>query len=162
MTEKQPAVTLSHPPERLLRMANPTVKALMLTPLMGSLRKQLMLLVVTGRKSGRKYSFPLSAHQIDGVYYALTSAPWKNNFRDGADAILRHAGSTRRVHGELITDPAAVAEISRRCAESYGPKRAQMLMGLKFRDQRRIPTVEEFAEAVSQVGYAAIRLTPTR
>lgn len=161
MPDELPAVTLSNPPERLLRVANPTMKVLLHTPLVGSLRKQMMVLTVTGRKSGRRFSFPLTAHQIDGVYYALTSAPWKNNFRDGARATLQHAGAIIRVRGELITDPGAVADISRRCAESYGAKRAQMLMGVKFRDKNRIPTVEEFTEAVARERFGAIRLTPT-
>jgi hypothetical protein len=46
----------------------------------------MMVVNLTGRKTGRRYSMPLSAHRIDNTLYALTSAPWKNNFRDGATA----------------------------------------------------------------------------
>jgi hypothetical protein len=46
-----------------------------------------------------------------------------------------------------------------RCAEPYGVQRAQRMMGPKFRD-RRIPTREEFAEAVDRLHLAAVRLTP--
>lgn len=67
MPDELPAVTLSNPPERLLRVANPTMKVLLHTP----------------------------------------------------------------------------------------------LVGVKFRDKNRIPTVEEFAEAVARERFAAIRLTPT-
>jgi hypothetical protein len=35
------------------------------------------------------------------------------------------------------------------------------MIGLKFRDQR-IPTLEEFTEAVGQIHLAAIRLTPAK
>jgi len=63
------------------------------------------------------------------------------------------------MHGELIQDRSVVAGLYRRCTESYGVKGAQPRMGLKFRDQR-IPTLEEFAEAVEQNQLAAIRLTP--
>lgn len=160
MADDVPAVTLSNPPERLLRMANPTMRLLMHTPLIGSMRQQMIVLTVTGRKSRRRFSFPLSAHQIDGVYYALTSAPWKNNFRGGANATVQHAGSIVRVHGELITEPADVADICRRCAQAYGAKRAQMSLGMKFREKDRIPTLEEFADAVARERFAAIRLTP--
>jgi hypothetical protein len=119
----------------------------------------MMVLSFTGRKSGRRYSVPVSAHQIDNNLYALTGAPWKHNFRDGATAEVLHNGKTSTVHGELITDPAVVADLSRRCAESYGVKRAQRMMGLKFRDQR-IPTLEEFTDAVARDHLVAIRLTP--
>ncbi len=156
MTEQSPAVTLSHPPEALLRIGNPGMRILLRTPLAGSLRDQMMVVSFSGRKSGRKYSIPLSAHRIDNQLYAITSAQWKFNFRDGATAAVLLGGKTTTMRGELIQDTAVVADISRRCAESYGVKRAQRMMGLKFRDPR-IPTVEEFADAVDRDRIAAIR-----
>jgi hypothetical protein len=159
MAEQSPAVTVSHPPAALLRTVNPLLGLLLRTPVAGRARKKMMVVNVTGRKSGRRYSIPLSAHMIDGQLYALTSAPWKNNFRDGATAEVLHDGKTTTMRGELITDPAIVADLSHRCAESYGVKRAQFMMGLKFRDQR-IPTLEEFTEAAGREHMAAVRLTP--
>ena len=153
MTEQSPAVTISHPPERLLRAVNPAVRFLLRTPLAGSLRRQMMVLNFTGRKSGRQYSIPVSAHRIDNNLYALASAGWKANFRDGAAAEVLHDGKTTKMRGELIRDPATVADLSRRCAESYGAKKAQRMMGLKFRDDR-IPTLEEFTEAAQRDGMA--------
>lgn len=158
MTDQSPAVTIGHPPAGLLRAVNPMVGFLLRTPLSGSLRKQMMVVNVTGRKSGRRYSIPLSAHQIDGTLYALTSALWKNNFRDGANAEVLHDGKTTTMRGELVTDPDVVAELSERCATSYGVKKAQTMMGLKFRDNR-IPTVEEFKEAAEREHMVAVRFT---
>jgi hypothetical protein len=83
MTEQTPAVTSSHPPERLLRAVNPALRALLRTPLAGSARRQFMVLNFRGRKSGRQFSIPVSAHRIDNDLYALVFAGWKNNFRDG-------------------------------------------------------------------------------
>ena len=158
MTDQSPAVTPSHPPEALLRAANPIMRFLLRTPLAGSVLDQMMVVSFRGRKSGRRYSIPVSAHQIDNALYAITNAPWKLNFRDGAAAEVLHNGKTTAMRGELIQDRAVVADVARRCAESYGAKRAQLMMGLKFRDAR-IPTVEEFAEAVSRDRIAAIRFT---
>ena len=90
----------------------------------------------------------MSAHQIDSALYAIANAAWKHNFRDGADADVLHDGKTTKMRGEVISDPTVVADLAHRCAESYGVKKAQTMMGLKFRDNR-IPTVEEFAEAIS-------------
>ena len=157
MTE--PAVTVSHPPEGLLHAVNPALRFLLRTPLAGGARKQLMVLNFTGRKSGRRYSIPVSAHRIDNDLYALTGAGWKANFRDGATAEVLLDGKTTTMRGELIRDPATVADLSRRCAESYGPKKAQRMMGLKFRDDQ-IPTLEEFTEAAQREGMGAIRFTP--
>lgn len=85
MTEQTPAVTISHPPEGLLRAVNPAVKFLLGTPLGGGIRRQMMVLNFTGRKSGREFSVPVSAHRIDNALYALASAGWTANFRDGAN-----------------------------------------------------------------------------
>jgi hypothetical protein len=159
MTDQSPAVTGSHPPERLLRAINPALKFLLRTPLAGPARKQLMVLSFTGRKSGNQYSLPVSAHQIDNQLYALAGAPWTKNFRGGRAAEVLHNGETTKMNGELIEDPAAFADLAHRCAESYGVKQAQRMMGLAFRDQR-IPTVEEFKEAAQRERLVAVRLTP--
>ncbi|MBW8711386.1 MAG: hypothetical protein JF631_10140, partial [Mycobacterium sp.] len=112
MAEQSPAVTVSHPPKALLRAVNPILRTFLGTPLAGSARKQMMVVSFKGRKTGRPYSIPVSAHMIDNQLYALTSAPWKNNFRDGADAEVLHDGKRTPMRGELITDPAVVANLS--------------------------------------------------
>ncbi len=63
------------------------------------------------------------------------------------------------MHGEMISDPAVVADLAHRCAEGYGVKKAQTMMGLKFSDDR-IPTVEEFAEGIAREKIVAVEFTP--
>jgi hypothetical protein len=158
MTEQSNAITISHPPDAFLRVVNPIMKLLLRTPFAGAARNQLMVVNFTGRKSGRAYSIPLSAHLIDGNLYAMAAATWKNNFRDGAPAQVLHNGKTTTMHGELITDKALVADLYSRCAESYGVKRAERAMGLGFRDHQ-MPTHDQFAEAVERLQLRAIRFT---
>lgn len=159
MTEQSQAITVSHPPAALLRVANPTLRLLLRTPLLGGARKQLMVVSFNGRKTGRRYSIPLSAHQLDGTIYAITGASWKHNFTDGATAEVLHDGKTTTMRGELISDRAVVADLCRRTSESHGVKGAQRMLGMKFRDPR-IPSLEEFTAAAQQYGITAIRLTP--
>jgi hypothetical protein len=159
MTEQSKAISISHPPDAFLRVVNPIIKLLLRTPFAGPARDQLMVVNFTGRKSGRPYSLVLSAHVIDGVLYAMTGAVWKNNFRDGAPAQVLHNGKTTTMRGELITDKAHVADLYARCAEGYGVKPAERAMGLGFRDHQ-MPTREQFAEAVEELGLRAIRFTP--
>ena len=52
-----------------------------------------------------------------------------------------------------------MAELFHRCATGYGVNRAQRMMGVKFRDPR-VPTLEEFREAVVENNFVAIRFTP--
>ncbi len=117
-----------------------------------------MVVSFKGRKTGRPFAIPVSAHNVDGDLYVLLGARWKYNFRDGLPAEVRYAGKTTSMKGQLITEPAAVAELSHRVATSYGAKKAQRSMGMKFRGDA-IPSVEEFTEAANRLGVAAIRLT---
>ncbi|MDT5348991.1 MAG: hypothetical protein QOH91_2278 [Mycobacterium sp.] len=161
MAEQSYAIDVGHPPSALLRLVNPILGALLRTPLAGPLGKQLMVLNFTGRKSGRQFTIPVSAHVIDGDLYALAGAPWKQNFRDGAPAQVVYDGKTTAMRGELIRDRATVPDLYLKCAQGYGVKRAQRMMGLKFREQA-IPTLDEFAEAIDRMKLAAIRFTPAQ
>ncbi|OBK45649.1 hypothetical protein [Mycobacterium sp. 1081908.1] len=160
MPEQSHAIDAGHPPSALLRLVNPVLGFLLRTPLAGPARKQLMVLSFTGRKTGRPFTIPVSAHVIDHDLYALTGAPWKQNFRGGAAASVVYDGKTTAMRGELIRDRTTVSDLFHRCAESYGVQRAQRMIGLKFRDQR-IPTREEFAEAVDRMHLGAVRFTAT-
>ena len=159
MAEQSNPITLSHPPEALLRVVNPALKLLLHTPLAGPARQQLMVLDFTGRKSGRHFSLPLTAHLIDGILYALTGATWKYNFRDGATAKVLHGGKSRTMRGELIENQLLVTDLYYRCVEHYGVTHAERVMGIAFRDHR-MPTRNQFAEAVYELGLMAIRFTP--
>ena len=78
---------------------------------------------------------------------------------NGAPAEVRYAGKTTAMQGQLITDSATVAQLAVRAATSYGAKKAQRSMGMKFRGNV-IPTVEDFTTAANKFGVAAIRLKP--
>lgn len=167
MTEQPQAVEVSRPPTAVLLVINTILRTLLRTTVMGNYvvaiprhraaRNELMVVSFTGRKTGRHYSLPLTAHRIDNELYALTAAGWKRNFRDSATAEVLLNGKTTTMRGDLIEDRSVVADLYRRCAESYGVKRAQQRMGLKFRDGR-MPTLEEFTEAADRSGLAAVRL----
>jgi len=159
VAEQSSPIDLGHPPSALLRLVNPVLSFLLRTPLAGPARKQLMVLSFAGRKTGRPYSIPLSAHLIDNDLYALSGASWKQNFRGGAAARVLYDGKTTAMRGELVRDRAIVADLYLRCVQSYGLQHAQRMIGLKFRDQK-IPTLDEFAEAVDRLHLAAVRLTP--
>src|SRR5947199_4838983 len=116
MTEQSAPISISHPPDAVLRVVNPILKLLLRTPFAGAARNQFMVVHFTGRKSGRAYSIPVSAHLIDGTLYAMAAATWKNNFRGGAAAQVLHNGKTTTMRGELITDKALVADLYSRTA----------------------------------------------
>lgn len=157
MTEQSATIGAAHPPEAMLKVVNTTLKRVLRTPL-GALIGDFMLVSFTGRKSGKQYATPVSAHQLDGDLYVVLEAQWKYNFRDGADAQVSYRGKTRTMRGELITDRAAVAAIAERIATSYGAKKAQRQMGMTFPDDR-LPTIAEWEDAADRLKIAAIKLT---
>ncbi len=158
MAEQTAAVIPSHPPEPVMKVMNSLLRRLLGTPL-GKPLKDFMVLNFSGRKSGRQFSIPVSAHDIGGQLYALANAGWKVNFRGGAPAQVVHAGTTTAMRGELIEDPDVIADLFHRAATGYGASKAQRNMGLKFRDPR-VPSLEEFREAVVENKLVAIRFTP--
>jgi len=141
-----------------MKLMNPLLRYGLRTPLGGPL-KDFMVLNFTGRKSGRKFSIPVSAHVIDGQLYALAGSTWKVNFRGGGQAQVVHGGKTSAMRGELIEDGATVAELFHRCATGYGASKAQRNMGLKF-SGTGVPTLEDFRQAVDDNKLVAIRFTP--
>jgi hypothetical protein len=141
-----------------MKLMNPLLRYGLRTPLGGNALKPFMVLNFTGRKSGRQFSIPVSAHVIDGQLYALANAAWKVNFRGGGTAEVLYNGKRTAMRGELIEDAAVVADLFRRCATGYGAAKAQRMMGLKFRDSR-VPTLEEFRAAVDENKLVAIRFT---
>jgi hypothetical protein len=161
MTEQSYAVDSGHPPSALLRIVNPLLELLLSTPFAGPVGRQFMVLNFTGRKSGRPFKLPVTAHLIDNDLYATTGAAWKLNFQGGAPATVVYDGKKSIMTGELIRDRAVVSDLYQRCVQSYGVKHAQRVMGVKFREQR-VPTLEEFGEAIDRLHLVAIRFTPDR
>jgi hypothetical protein len=161
MAEQSYAVDIGHPPNVLLRIVNPLLELLLRTPFAGPAGKQFMVLNFTGRKSARQFKVPVTAHVIDNDLYAMTGATWKLNFQGGAPATVVYDGKTSIMKGELIRDRAVLCDLYQRCVQSYGVKRAQRVMGVKFREQR-VPTLEEFGEAIDRLHLIAIRFTPDR
>lgn len=161
MAEQSYAIDVGHPPSAVLRLVNPLLSAVLRTPLARLFGKQLMVLSFAGRKSGRQFTIPVSAHVIDNELYALTGAAWKVNFRGGAAAQVVYDGKTSTMRGELIGDRAVVSDLYLRCTQAYGVKRAQRMIGVKFREQR-VPTLDEFSEAVGRLKLVAIKFTPSR
>ncbi len=159
MAEQAAAVEPSHPPDAVLRVVNPMVRLLLRSPVAGPLRKQLMVLRFTGRKTGHRYDVPVAAHQVGDELWSLTGAGWRHNFGGGADVEVTLDGRTTRMRGELVTNPDAVAHVYARRIDDLGVKRAQRLIGIKIHTPGT-PTTQALAEAVKRYHLATIRFTP--
>ena len=141
-----------------MRVGNPVMRGLLRSPAGGPLRRQFMVLRFFGRKTGRRYDIPVVAHWLDGELYGPTDAPWRNNFRDGADVEVTLDGHVTRMRGELLDDPETVAPLYARAIDRVGVKRAQRMLGLKIHTPGT-PATEALAEAARRYRLSAIRLT---
>jgi deazaflavin-dependent oxidoreductase (nitroreductase family) len=105
----------------IMTRANPLIRGVLRSPLHGLLSRGLMLLTITGRRSGVKYSIPVGYQPERGNEDALTvmvsearRKQWWRNFREpgAVDVLLR--GRPRSGTATLI---APDSEAFRRCAE---------------------------------------------
>jgi F420H(2)-dependent quinone reductase len=90
----------------ILSRLNPMIAALLRSPLHGLLSPGLVLLTVTGRHSGRRYSIPVG-YQRDGddVVVLVSEArrkQWWRNYYEPGPVSLRLRGSDRAGRAELV------------------------------------------------------------
>ena len=93
-------------PVPILRLLNPLVAMLLRSPLHGLMSGDIMLITVTGRRSGRRYTMPVS-YLRDGERvrcFTARETAWWRNLRGGAEVTLHVAGKERLGRAEAITD----------------------------------------------------------
>ncbi len=152
-----PPVEDARPPRVVLRVVNPVIRALLRSPLHGLLSKQLMLLSVTGRKTGRTYAVPVGRHESNGMLLVSVSGRWRHNLRGGAPVRLTLDGRERAGYAELEEEPGQVARTFKLLLDRLGPA-GPPLLGLKI-NIHRPPTVDEVQPAVARRCIARVRLT---
>ncbi|MEZ4659147.1 MAG: nitroreductase family deazaflavin-dependent oxidoreductase [Caldilineaceae bacterium] len=101
-----------------LTIANPLMKFILRSPLHKMASSQIMLITVTGRKSGKKYTTPVNFVELDdfeedGLLSVVSHQhrTWWRNLRGGAPVTIVLRGQQREAHAEVIEDPAEVAEL---------------------------------------------------
>jgi hypothetical protein len=152
-------VTRSVLPPALTKVGNPVVSLLLRSPLHGALDSSVLLLHVTGRKTGRRYDIPVGYTEIDGRLIIVTAAAWRLNLRGGADVEVTERGCRRFMRAELTEDPAAVAVTYQTVIDRLGWEKARRHLGISTRDGRP-PTVLELRDAAREYGWSVIMLTP--
>lgn len=153
------AVTRTTPPLFLIKILNPVMRWLLRSSLHGAASKQLLLLHLTGRKTGRRYDVPVGYHHIGGQLSVLTNSPWRVNLRGGADIEVTFRGRNQPMHADLDEDPGRVASVYQQMIESLGWQAAQRRLGIKIW-VRRTPTKQELEAAVRESGLSILTLLP--
>ena len=156
----QPVVITSRAPDpRVMRFVNPVMAALLRSPLHGLLSRQVLLLTVTGRQSGRRYTVPLG-YMRDGDALLVISQHadrkrWWRNLRGGASVAMHLRGRWLTGRAEVIETPMAVAAEIERLIARLGPKEASARLYMSL-DITPPPTREQLARALH--GVVLVRL----
>ena len=151
----RPPVEDAPPPKNVIRFVNPVMKALLRSPMHRLLSKNLMLLTVTGRKTGRTYTLPVGRHESpDGTFVLSAGGNWRLNLRGGAAVRVTLDGRERAAHAVLEEDPDRAAEAFKTMLDHAGPRALAVKVNVD-----RAPTPAEIKPALADRGVAYLRLT---
>lgn len=148
------------PPAVVTRVGNPVLSWL----LSGRRRaatvgQALLLLHVTGRRTGAVYSTPVAYHrEKDGRLMVLTSSTWRVNLR-GAPTPVELILRGRRVAATAVLqeDPLVVAEVYQRLIGEVGLDQAGRRLGIRI-NLDRVPTFEELVDAACREHLSVLHL----
>lgn len=152
------AVSRSIPPQKLINFINPVVRAIAASPLHGAVDGALLVLHITGRRTGRHFDIPVGYVDVDGHRVVVTQHRWRVNLRDAGEVDVTYRGHRRSMRVVLDENPATVAETLHRIIERVGWKAAGRAVGLKI-NVGRTPSVAELDAAVREFDLATITLT---
>jgi hypothetical protein len=88
----------------MLRVANVFLRFLLRSPLHSLLSRNLLLLSYTGRKSGKRYTFPISYSRVGDVVSVFTYRAWERNLRGGAPVVVEIKRQRFEGLAEVIRD----------------------------------------------------------
>lgn len=92
------------------RLGNGFVSLVLLSPIHGMLSKNILLITVTGQKTGRKYTTPVNYLRRGDVLTIVSqrTRTWWRNLRGGNDVALQLRGRKVTGKGKVIEDESGV------------------------------------------------------
>lgn len=157
MAQSEHAVERVHPPDAVMRVANPVMRWLLGSRFHTSVSRSLLLLHYRGRRTGRSYTVPVGYHWIDGQLSVLTNSGWRRNFAGGRDIEVTYRGQRLPAHAHLVDDADEVTRIYDDMITELGVAQAQRRLGIRVTVDRP-PTRDELHEAVTRTGLSVVRL----
>jgi deazaflavin-dependent oxidoreductase (nitroreductase family) len=150
----RPAVEDARPPKAVLKLVNPIMVALLRSRMHRLASENFMLLTVTGRKSGRSYTLPVSRHeQPDGSLVVSAAGSWRHNLRGGGDVRVTLDGRERAAHVTPEGDAVRAAEVFKGLLDRASPRD----VGVKVNVDRS-PTPEEIQPVLAHRVIAYLKL----
>ena len=107
------------PPKLLMPVMNAVPNLLLRSPLHGLMSGKVLLLGFTGRKSGRRYTTPMSYVRVEDEIFMSTEAPWWKNLTGGVPVEMRLRGEDRSGIAKAVADEKEAAEVLRTILHHY-------------------------------------------
>jgi hypothetical protein len=119
----------ARPPALALRAMNPVVSLLLRSPLHPVLSRRVMVLQMTGRRTGKRVFVPIGRYQrSDGTFLVSAGGRWRHNLKGGANVQVVLDGRRRAAHAVLEEDPQRVAKLFLELLDQVGER----ALALKF------------------------------
>jgi len=155
-TPKQKVDTLRAP--TVPQYVNELVKVMLRSPLHGLLSKHRMLLTFTGRKSGKRYTIPLSYVQEGETIFCITGhSSWWRNLRGGVQVSVMLKGQAHDGMAQaIVDDPAVIMQGLQKLLQAIPGDAKYHAVKLDLKGQ---PDTEDMAQAASSSILIRIQLT---
>ena len=139
------------------RLVNRIVRGLLRTPLICRLvGGRLVTLYIVGRKSGRRYTFPVAYTRHEGILLIGTPFGWGRNLRTGEPVEIRLKGRRRLADVQALTaEPEVTGAYAVMCRDNHAFAK---LNGIGFGPGGE-PDLADLGQAWA-AGARAIKLTP--
>ena len=145
--------------ERLIRAINPWMMRILDSRFHWLASRDIMTIEFAGRKSGRRYSTPISYVQDGGVIYGVTESDWWKNLRGGKPVTLKLRGLTVPATADVITDDPEKVHERLRYFFTRIPRDARFAqVGL---DENRRPIEADLERAAEKVVILVLSLGAT-
>ena len=136
---------------------NPMISWLLRSPIHAMLSKNLILVSVTGKKSGKVITFPTNYLQDKNTLWLVSwrDRNWWRNLRGGAKASILLAGQSHEGTGQVIEDEQEVAQ----GLQDYYQKAPQSAKYVNIKlDERQMPIQAECERAAQKMVLVRIDL----
>lgn len=131
-------------------IVNPTMKALLRSPMHRLLSHAMMILIFNGRKSGKRYTIPVGYLQEGNKLYLFSHANWAKNFIGGAPVAIRLRGELVRGTARVTHNPVLIDRFVQHMRQERGEAMAQRMGVLKQKPdgswQTQMPEGTSFIE----------------
>lgn len=140
----------------LFRILNPIMVAMLRSPLHRAVSKSIMLLTFTGRKSGRRYTTPVSYFQENGTVYCFTHSTWWKNLVGGREVVVHIRG--QGYHGIAKPTPDDVERIVKQLGRFFEHVPGDARFYNITLDEAGKPDSEELLRAAEEATMIEIKL----